>query len=458
MKQAAAGKAKIFLTVCMILVMTVLAGCNQKTTYEDMALSDDSGWQMAYLDKKQEMTLLIYEKLSSPSGSSSSSSSGGMEPAEEIDTFSEEEIANLTYVEKISIDDYYGDKSVYDIYGFKGSENDMGYVSYFGPGFYYSAMVYPMGSDSFLYLSFEEFVQYAVDGWEQEGSGYSDIEVGEVQAKGDDRYVFTRAMKEDFYGTPYEVKSLFYLQRVNEGTGVIWELEVSENELSDETGLLLDELAGCYGISLDWLKAGGDFEENNRQRLTEAQDKYEPEEGEPVLEPVEGYRYMGTTTLSVEANGKEAQCPVMIPMGRSSSVRENYASVNMHGVKVRGTIDMLLQQNLMASTKVNTDLRYESYVEDEERTRNVWKSEMIPMYAFNEAYYVVITYEEKAYGAEEFIPKTDVMCNIRINDDFALKYEITLTESEYDDATNTVIKELEAAYEIDLSEYYNTNE
>ncbi len=129
----------------------------------------------------------------------------------------------------------------------------------------------------------------------------------------------------------------------------------------------------------------------------------------------------------------------------------------MHCVWVRAYIVILLQQNFMASMKLNSDILYKSYVEDEERTRNVWKSEMIPMDAFEEAYYVVITYEEKDHLTEEFVPKTDVMCNIRINDDFALIYEITFTDSEYDDSTNTVIKELETAYEIDLSEYYYEN-
>ncbi|MBD5500821.1 MAG: hypothetical protein HDR10_06385 [Lachnospiraceae bacterium] len=419
--------------------------------------------------EEQESILIIYEMLNTllkykaggddvnTAEVNETDKPGETQPAEKIEAFSEEEIKNLTYIEKISIEDYYGDKATYDIYGFKGSDNEDGYVSYFGPGFYYSAMVYPMGSDAFLYLSFDEFINFTMEDWEQEGSGYSDIKTGEIQSNGDDRYVVATAMKEDFYGTPYEFKEVFYLQKTAEGVGVIWQLEVSENGVEEETYLMIDELAGCYGISLDQIKASGDFEENNQKRLMEEQDNYEPEEGEPALEKVDGYRYMGMTTISAEASGKEAQCQVMVPMGRSSSVRENHAGANMHGVRVRAYIDILLQQNLMATMKLNSDIRYKSYVEDEERTRNVWKSEMIPMDAFEEAYYVVITYEEKDHLTEEFVPKTDVMCNIRINDDFALIYEITFTDSEYDDSTDTVIKELETAYEIDLSEYYYEN-
>lgn len=436
MKQITERKIKILLMV--LLITAVFTGCNQKTEYEDehSAISYDSDDDVNTAE------------------ASETDKSGNTQTAEEREAFSEEEIKNLTYIEKISIEDYYGDKAVYDMYGFKGSENEDGYVSYFGPGFSHSAMVYSMGSDSFLYLSFDEFIKSTIEGWEQEGSGYSDIKTGEIQSKGDDRYVIATAMKEDLYGTPYEFREVFYLQKTAEGVGVIWQLEVRENGVEEETDLMIDELAGCYGISLDRLTANGDFEEINQNRLMEEQDQYEPEEGEPVLEKVDGYRYMGMTTLSVEANGKEAQCQVMVPMGRLSFVWENHAGANMHGVEVGTYIEILVQQNLMSGMKLSSDIRYKSYVENEERTRNVWKSEMIPMDAFEEAYYVVITYEEKDYLTEEFVPKADVMCNIRINDDFALKYELTFTYSEYDDSTNTVIKELETAYEIDLSEYY----
>ena len=43
---------------------------------------------------------------------------------------------------------------------------------------------------------------------------------------------------------------------------------------------------------------------------------------------------------------------------------------------------------------------------------------------------------------------------MKLDDDFYLQYNITLSENEYDDATNVVLEELEDAYGIDLSEYY----
>lgn len=422
-------------------------------------------------NKEHETILIIYEMLNSllkyetggdeEADTVEINKTEGNETADsnetEVKTFSEEEIADLTYIEVISIEDYYGDKLMYDIYGPKESENKEGFVSYFGHGIFYSAMVYNMDADSFLYLSFDEIIKYTKEDWEREGSGYSEIEIGDIIKNGKDRYVIAKAMREDYYGIPYEKREVFYLDVVDEGIGVIWELELSENDIDEETNLLLDELAGCYGINLAQLKRAGDYEENNRKRLMEEQNQYEPREGDMELKKVEGYQYMGMTTLSEEVSGKQAQCPVMVPIGRYSSARENYAGANMHGVQVRANIDMLLQQNLMGSTKVTTDSRYKSYVEDEERSREVWKSEMIPLYAYEEAYYVIINYEKKDYVTEEFVSKSDVLCNIRIDDDFALRFEITFTYSEYDDYTDAIIKELETAYEIDLSEYYYEN-
>lgn len=434
--------------------------------FSSMAFSEQEETGELKKDEDRESILITYEMLNNllkyGAGDDDTSYADEADKTEEQDetagqAFSEEEIENLTYIEVISIEDYYGEHLMYDIYGPKESENKEGFVSYFGHGLYYSAMVYNMGSDSFLYMSFDNIIGYTKEDWEKEGSGYSEVEIGDVLKNGKDRYATAKAMRTDYYGTPYEERKIFYLDVADGGVGTIWELEVSENDIDEETALIIDELAGCYGITLEQAKADGNYEENNQKRLMEEQDKYEPREGDMVLEKVDGYRYMGMTTLFVEVNGKQAQCPAMVPMGRYSSARENHAGADMHGVKVRANIDMLLGQNLMGSTKVTTDSRYKSYVEDEERIRDVWKSEMIPMYAFEEAYYVIINYEEKDHVTEEFVPKSDVLCNIRIDDDFALRFDITFTYDEYDDSTDTVIKELETAYEIDLSEYYYEN-
>lgn len=67
----------------------------------------------------------------------------------------------------------------------------------------------------------------------------------------------------------------------------------------------------------------------------------------------------------------------------------------------------------------------------------------------------VITYEKRNIFTDEFLPKVDVLCYIKVQEEYVLRFTITLSYDEYDGSTNTLLKELEAAYGIDLSEYYN---
>lgn len=413
-------------------------------------------------DEEYESIVFIYDMLNnlvkyeigSEEEAAGEESEDKRKDAETSVIFTDEEIESLTYIERISVEDYYGDKSMYDVYGPKGSQCENGYVSYIEHGLFYSASAYNMGTDSFLYSFLDEMIEYTQEEWLKEDSGYSDVVIGEMMKNGDDRYIIATAKKEDYNGVPYEEKLIYYMDAAGQGAGVMWELEMEERSIDDETYLIIDELAGCYGISLDQLKASGDWSENDKERIMQEQDLYDPGEDDLILEKVEGYQYMGIVTISAEANRKSTQCQVMAPMGQRTNVGDNYVGANMHGVRIMANINMLIQQNLMASAKMFSDIRYEDYIEDTEDIRNVWKSEMIPISGFEEAYYVVITYEEKDYITEEFVNKTDVMCFIRIDDDFDLEYYITLSQNEYDASTNTVIKELEMAYGIDLSEYY----
>lgn len=372
---------------------------------------------------------------------------------EEAERFSGEEIKNLKYIEVIEVDDYYGDKSLYEIYGPKESENSDGYISWFGHGLFYNACVYNVGSNSFAYSCLDDMAAYTRESWLSGDSGYRDVEVSEMKSNGDDRYITETAVRDDYNGVPYAEKHVYYMHIAREGVGILWELEMMENSADEETALVIDELAGCYGINLDVMKPTGEWSEGNAERIMEEQDVYEPEEGSAALEKVDGYQYLGVATLTTQTGISQAQCVVMVPMGKSTSVRENSVYANMHGIKILGNIDASLAHNLMSSVKMDIDICYDSYSEDED-IRDVFRTEMMMMPGFEEAYYVVFTYEEKEYGSEEYVDKADVRCYMKLDDDFYLQYNITLSENEYDDATNVVLEELETAYGIDLSEYY----
>lgn len=372
---------------------------------------------------------------------------------EEATLFSEKEIAKLKYIETIEVEDFYGDKSLYEAYGPKESEASDGYVSWYGHGLFYSASVYDMGSNSFVYSFLDDMAQYTKESWLSEDSGYEDVRVSEMKKNGDDRYITVSAVREDYNGVSYAEKHVYYMHIAKEGVGVYWELEMTENTADEETALIIDELAGCYGVSLDILKPTGEWNEGNEVRLMEEQDVYEPDEDETVLERVDGYQYMGMATLSVQSGGMQAQSVVMAPMGRSTSVRENSVYANMHGVNILGDIDILFSDSLMSNVKMETDSKYDSYSKDDD-IRDVFRTEMIPMPGFEEAYYVIFTYKEKDYVTKKYVNKAEAGCYIKLDDDFYLQYNITLSEDEYDAATNVVLEELEDAYGIDLSEYY----
>lgn len=377
----------------------------------------------------------------------------GRTDTEEAKLFSEKEIAKLKYIEAIEVEDFYGDKSRYEVYGPKESESADGYVSWYGHGLFYNASVYSMGSNDFVYSFLDDMAGYTKESWLSEDSGYRDVEFSEMKKNGDDRYITMTAMRDDYYRVPYAEKHVYYMHIAKEGVGVFWELEMMENSVDGQTELVIDELAGCYGINLDLLKPTGEWKEGNEERLMEEQDVYEPDGDEIVLEKVDGYQYMGMATLSVEVDGRQAKSVVLAPMGRSTMVRENSVYANMHGINIQGGIDIMFSDSLMTNVKMNIDSKYSSYSEDDD-IRNVFRTEMMPMPGFEEAYYVVFTYKEKDYVTKKYVNKAEARCYMKLDDNFYLQYNITLSENEYDAATNIVLEELEVAYGIDLSEYY----
>lgn len=372
---------------------------------------------------------------------------------EEAKLFSEEEIKNLKYIETIEVEDFYGDKALYEVYGPKESESSDGYTFWYEHGLIYSASVYSMGSNSLLYGFLDDTAGYVKEDWLSETSVYRDVEISEMKKNGDDRYIMATAVRDDYYGVPYAEKHVYYMHIAKEGVGVYWELEMMENCADEDTDLIIDELAGCYGINLDILKATGEWNEGNEERLMEEQDVYVPDEDEIVLEKVDGYQYMGVATLSMQLSSKQAESVVMVPMGRSTMVRENSVYANMHGIHILGSIDILFSDSLMANVKMEMDSKYDNLLKDED-IKKVFRTEMMPMPGFKEAYYVAFTYKEKEYGSKEYVDKAEVQCYMKLDSDFYLQYNITLSENEYDDATNVVLEELEDAYGIDLSEYY----
>lgn len=469
-------KMRFLKPVCMMLLMAMFVGCGESGQKQnpDVENSPDTANTADAADAagKEEEPGKDAETAAKKEGAGEEKAAAEPEPdtaqeeraeseEEEIEeTFeplSEEELAALQYIEKALLDDYYGDKSAYDIFVPKETDVEDGFAFYSDHGLSFNAMVFSDRTTAYVYETLDYSVEYELEDWQAEDSEYTDVKIGEVKKNGDDRYQILTAKREDFYGTPYEIKKVFYLHIVKEGVGVFWELEMSEMSTDEETDLIIDELARCYCISLDKVKAGGSWFADDKERMMLEQDVYEPEEGDNVLEKVEGYQYMGLTTLVVE--DKDVECPVMVPMGWRTYAKGNHVRSTMHGVVTSGSIDILMRKSFGSTVDFYSDVRYNSALEDTERNRHVQKSGIRYIPGFDEAACVVVSYEAKDYITQEYAPQIEILCYIRIEDsEYYLDFSITLKYDEYDAATNTVIKELETAYGIDLSEYYNEKE
>ncbi len=385
-----------------------------------------------------------------PGGQADHEAGAGATDSGTGEMISDEEAASLQYMEKVLIQDYFGDAAEYEMYAPVGSENEEGFLSYFDHGLMFSAMVFDGGSNAFLYEYLNESVDFQKEDWENDAD-ISDIEIGEIRANGDDRYLFASAWQEDFNGIPFKRIMIFYLDVQKDGTGIFWNLEISERSRDEVTDLIVDETSRCYGISLDDLDAGGEWAKKDAQRELERQDVYEPEQGEPVLAGVDGYQYMGMTTLTLD--GGSIQCPVMAPMGWNTRVKDGEVSASMHGVSMYVRGGKAVSSNYFAAAEKDASYKYESCLE-EEGNKNVERTKVMEMKGYDAAAYFIVSYDEQDYESEEYYARADVKCYIRIEDEYMLNCAIYLNSDNYDNATNILLKELETAYGIDLSEFY----
>lgn len=369
---------------------------------------------------------------------------------------------NLSYLEEYQIVDFYGDGKEYSLYAPKGGENTDGFFYFWDHGVTFTASVYNCGFPDVAAEALQMYLQESIDllakDW-QENPDYSEVGVGEILEKGDDRYLFVTAKAKDLYGTPYQKTKLIYMSVRDGGVGVFWDMEVSEREQDEETAPLLQEVARCYGLNLRELAMeDGAWEDQNAQREADQQDVYEPREGEPVLEKVEGYQYLGMLTLTLDEEGN-VTCPVLVPMGWNTTADENRVSTTTHGVSVRASGNYTAgTMNFQAMVQREADWDLEYYSDPEEGNRNVRSTEVMPMKGQEAGVYYILTYEEQDYKSEDYYKRADITCMILVEEKYYVTCRISLKSVDYDKTTNSLIRELETAYGLDLSQWYADEE
>lgn len=171
-------------------------------------------------------------------------------PARKLTT--EEAAAPLQYVKQYMVSDLLSDETPYPVFAPVDSDDSGKGLKYHGHGIHYFAWGDNSGTRFYLYQYFDRVATGGVEEW-QLSELYQDIEAGEIQANGEDRYMLISANLKTS-GKIYVVKKFFYLDTQGEGTGVLWELELNEKSVDKETNLIIDELSKCYGIDLDEVK------------------------------------------------------------------------------------------------------------------------------------------------------------------------------------------------------------
>lgn len=358
----------------------------------------------------------------------------------------EEDGSPYTYLTKKEIEDINDRGSVYEIYMPKDVDIVDGFASLSQHGISYTADVYGYGEAEERYASFEGHLTLKQKYAHEADSDYIDVFDTGIVENGTDRYFIFTGKGVDYDGASFELRELYYLEMQSSGAGILWRVTVYDDYADEDTEPLIDELAACHGINLDLIKPGSAWEVNADQ------DTYRAKEGDKALEDLEGYQYMGLTSISDYY--REAECSLMLPKARIADIDRTSAYSFLHGVLVSADVSEIYSGSaLVTEMKSSADIKYETALNSTEIIRNVQRSAMMPVPGLENALQMAISYEKKGYQSDEYLPRVEALCYIPIDGTFYLALEIFLSYEQRDAATDVIIQELETAYGIDLFKY-----
>lgn len=347
--------------------------------------------------------------------------------------------SGFSYVEKMTIGDINDPEVKCEIYVPKGTEVNDGYGFYHEHGIYLSAY----GNRIKGYEDFAFYFGLMLEYLPGPDMDYEDLYCSGLLENGDDRYFIYTGRSVQYDGTPFEIRMLEYMAVQPSEDCVNLSLQLIQEEIDEETDWIIEELEDCYGIELKQFRKDSILQEGA---------EYAFQEGEKELEAVNGYEHLGMTVLTDYDGG--SSCPTMMPEGYCTNIGDSHAYSFLHGVWAIADVEEFYWGNiLMTELKSSIDSRYELCSGDTERIRNVWKSAMLPLPGFEDAFYAVVSYEKKGYD-ETYTPRTEVLCYIKYDDEHYMALQLFLSGERYDEETDSVIRELERAYGMDLSNYY----
>ncbi len=344
-----------------------------------------------------------------------------------------------SYLEKMTIGDINDPDVACEFYMPKGSEISEGYGFYHQHGLYISAFGNRIkGYDDFAYyfgLMLEYLPGPALD--------YEDIYCSGLLENGEDRYFIYTGRCVQYDGTPLEIRILEYMMVQPTGDCVNLSLQFISEEADVETDPIIEAIEDCYGITL---------EQFHQDSILQEGAEYAFQEGENKLEALKGYDYLGKTILK-DYNGR-GSCPVMIPEGDCRNIGDFHAYSYGHGVWTTADVEEFYSADTpQAELKSNIEIKRELCLSDPERIFNIQMSKILPLPGFEDACYATISYQKKGYDGT-YTPKVEILCYIQYDKMRYLALDIFLSGERYDAETAAVIRELEQAYGMDLSAFY----
>lgn len=434
-KEKGAGKIKF---LCMLLVMLLMAGCggDEDGDKELKKLSEQGKEEDEDTKKKKKGQEEDAER----------------EEVERMTYLSDEEVSAMQYVEKAELDEYMMKDMKFVFYGPKDRGVSMNKAYYNEHAITYSAWGWDLETNSEICKEFDKTVETYLKGLDDLSQFYSDIQIGDIVEEKDNRYQFVTSTKTDTAGNTYPVKAVFYLDMQEGGAGVIWKLEMCGQYADEVTNPLIEELASCYGLDSAELIY-------DAQSVTEGpsyQDEYVVKDGDIEVIKADGYQYLGTSQLTKDDG--EVTYDVLTPMGWYTHANENYVSSHMHGVYTMAKIIGLAPRNLDEKMQYYQESTYEIHVKGESEYSNTRMGEIIQAEGKENAYYAIITYDKRSMSDDLWYPAASIEYLQGITEDTALCYEISLSTENFDKYTDIILKELENAYGMDLSQFYSTGE
>ncbi|MDE7447018.1 MAG: hypothetical protein K2N15_15125 [Lachnospiraceae bacterium] len=243
--------------------------------------------------------------------------------------------------------------------------------------------------------------------------------------------------------------TLIYVGTTSEGVGYCINLKVLEKETDSETNRILAELGACYNVDLSGYGNSENDLNNAGKYVDAAQDVYTQKVGKPEIRKLEEYTFMGVTEIS---GRNDNTYEILIPMGKNTA---NYGSsmlAEMHGVKIymyTGTV----YKSLAESVQRELQSKCNSFLEKSRDYKDVTIGELSATEDGEGIYGAVNVGQCVAYDGLVF-PYHEICYQRIIGDDVVVHISITLDEYDYDVQTNTLLKEIEQAYQMDLSEFY----